>query len=208
MATFDSYKIVHIPRSKNKKPNALSKLASVTFFHLSKEVLVKTLQAPSISQGKAVMSITVQEKSWMTPILDYLENGTLSEDKAQARKMKVKALQYQVHDGKLYRKTFLGPLLRCLTPEEASYVIREIHWGIYGIHSGPRMVIAKAMNAGYFWSGMHQSAVNELQACEDCQCHALVSHLAKNSLVPVTSAWPFQKWGVALLVLSPSPPEV
>ncbi|XP_022003140.1 uncharacterized protein LOC110900563 [Helianthus annuus] len=115
MATFDSCKIVHIPRSKNKKADALSKLASVTFCHSSKEVLVETLQALAISLGEAVMSITVQEKSWITPIFDYLENGKLPEDKAHARKIKVKALHYQVHDGKLYRKTFLGPLLRCLT---------------------------------------------------------------------------------------------
>ncbi|XP_022020232.1 uncharacterized protein LOC110920322 [Helianthus annuus] len=203
MSTFDSCKIVHIPRSKNKKADALSKLASVTFCHLSKEVLVETLQAPAISQAEAVMSIAIQEKSWMTPIQDYLKNGTLPEDKAQARKMRVKALQYQVHDGKLYRKTFLGPLLRCLTPEEASYVIREIHWGICGIHSGPRMVVAKAMNAGYFWLGMHQSTVSELQACEDCQRHAPISHHAKNDLVLVTSAWPFQKWGID--IVSPFP---
>ncbi|XP_022020027.1 uncharacterized protein LOC110920078 [Helianthus annuus] len=199
MSTFDSCKVVHIPRSKNKKADALSKLASVTFCHLSKEVLVETLQAPAIDQAETVMSISIQEKSWMTSILDYLKDSTLPEDKAQARKMKVKALQYQIHDGKLYRKKFLGPLLRCLTPEETSYVIREIHWGICGIHSGPRMVIAKAMNAGYFWPGMHQSAVNELQACEDCQRHAPINHRAKNDLVPVTSAWPFQKWGIDIV---------
>ncbi|XP_022041142.1 uncharacterized protein LOC110943715 [Helianthus annuus] len=199
ISSFDSCKIVHIPRSKNKKADALSKLASVAFCHLSKEVLVETLQAPAIHQTESVMSISVQEKSWMTPILDYLRDGTLPEEKGQARKLKVKALQYQVHGGKLYRKTFLGPLLKCLTPEEASYVIREIHWGICDIHSGPRMVVAKAMNAGYFWPGMHQSAVSELQACEYCQRHAPISHRAKNNLIPVTSAWPFQKWGIDIV---------
>ncbi|XP_021985818.1 uncharacterized protein LOC110882015 [Helianthus annuus] len=199
ISSFDSCKIVHIPRSKNKKADALSKLASVTFCHLSKEVLVETLRTPAIQEMRTVMSVSVAEKSWMTPIVDYLKNGTLPEDKAQARKLKVKALQYQIHDGQLYRKTFLGPLLKCLTPEEASYVIREIHWGICGIHAGPRMVIAKVMNAGYFWPGMHQSAVDELQSCEDCQRHAPVSHRAKNNLVPVTSAWPFQKWGIDIV---------
>ncbi|KAJ0442638.1 putative ribonuclease H domain-containing protein [Helianthus annuus] len=128
ISTFDSCKVVHIPRRKNKKADALSKLAFVTFCHLSKEVLVETLQAPAIHQA-SVMSISVKERSWITPILEYLKDGKLLEEKAQARKLKVKALQYQVHDGQLYRKTFLGPLLKCLTPEEASYVIREIHWG-------------------------------------------------------------------------------
>ncbi|XP_021999239.1 uncharacterized protein LOC110896105 [Helianthus annuus] len=198
---FDSCKVVHIPISKNKKVDALSKLAAVAFCHLSKEVLVETLQTPAIEQAEAVMSISIQEKTRMTPILDYLKDGTLLEDRAQARKMKVKALRYQIHDEKLYRKTFLGPLLRCLTPEEASYVIREIHWGICGNHSGPRMVVTKAMNARYFWPDMYQRAVSELQTCEDCQRHAPISHRDKNNLVPVTSAWSFQKWGIDIVGL-------
>ncbi|XP_022040367.1 uncharacterized protein LOC110942913 [Helianthus annuus] len=199
ISMFDSCKVVHIPQSKNKKADALSKLASVAFCHLSNEVLVETLQALAIHQAESVMSVSVQEKSWMSPILDYLRDGTLPEEKGQARKLKLKALQYQIHNGKLYRKTFLGPPLKCLTPEEASYVIREIHWGICGIHSGPRMVVAKALNAGYFWPGMHQSTVSELQSCEDCQRHAPVSYRAKNNLVPVTSVWPFQKWGIDIV---------
>ncbi|KAM0027208.1 putative ribonuclease H domain-containing protein [Helianthus debilis subsp. tardiflorus] len=50
ISSFDSCKIVHIPRSKNKKADALSKLASVAFCHLSKEVLVETLHTPAIQQ--------------------------------------------------------------------------------------------------------------------------------------------------------------
>ncbi|XP_022015070.1 uncharacterized protein LOC110914591 [Helianthus annuus] len=63
ISSFDSCKVVHIPRSKNKKADALCKLASVAFCHLSKEVLVETLQAPAIQQMESVMSISVQERS-------------------------------------------------------------------------------------------------------------------------------------------------
>jgi ribonuclease HI len=47
---FDDCVIVHVPRSKNKKVDALSKLASVTFSHLAKEIRVEVLKAPSISE--------------------------------------------------------------------------------------------------------------------------------------------------------------
>nr|GEY92238.1 reverse transcriptase domain-containing protein [Tanacetum cinerariifolium] len=47
---FDSYTIEHIRRNQNKKADALSKLASMTFKHLTKEVLVKVLPKRSIEE--------------------------------------------------------------------------------------------------------------------------------------------------------------
>ncbi|XP_076949473.1 uncharacterized protein LOC143622119 [Bidens hawaiensis] len=108
-------------------------------------------------------------------------------------------MQYQVQGGILHRKTYLGPLLRCLDEEEARYMVREIHWGICGIHLDLRMIVGKLMNAGYFWLGMHQSVIEEIKSCEECQRHASTTLWAKNNLIPVTSAWPFQKWGIDIV---------
>lgn len=195
---FEKCEVKHVPGSKNKQADALSKLAANTPDHMSQEVKLEILNTPSTAEAE-VCAISMSTESWMTPIMNYILNDALPPDKAQARKIKVKSLQYQVIDGTLYRKTFLGPLLRCLEAEQAKYVIKEIHWGICGIHAGPRMVVTKAMNAGYFWPGMHQDAVHELQKCESCQRHAPISLRAKNKLVLVTSAWPFQKWGIDIV---------
>ena len=43
LSNFKSYEVTQVPRSKNKEADALSKLASVVFAHLTKEVLVETL---------------------------------------------------------------------------------------------------------------------------------------------------------------------
>ncbi|XP_076911850.1 uncharacterized protein LOC143569955 [Bidens hawaiensis] len=85
----------------------------------------------------------------------YLSSRVLPEEKAAAQKIRHKALNYQMKNGVLYRLSFLGPLLRCVDAEDANYLIREVHEDICGLHMGPRMVIAKLMNAGYYWSGMH-----------------------------------------------------
>ncbi|GKF22890.1 reverse transcriptase domain-containing protein [Tanacetum coccineum] len=45
---FKIFKIQNIPRNKNQKAYVLSKLASVAFNHLTKEILVETLDAPSM----------------------------------------------------------------------------------------------------------------------------------------------------------------
>ncbi|KAJ0468174.1 putative nucleotidyltransferase, Ribonuclease H [Helianthus annuus] len=61
------------------------------------------------------------------------------------------------------------------------------------------MIVTKVKNAGYYWPGMHESAVKELQQCDECQRHAPTSLRAKNEMIPVTAAWPFQKWGVDIV---------
>jgi hypothetical protein len=93
-----------------------------------------------------------------------------------------------------------------VTPEEATYLVNEIHLGIRGIHAGPRMVVAKILNARYYWPDMHGDAVRELQKCRACQQHAPVDHRPKNDLVLVTSAWPFQKWGIDIVGPFPKAP--
>ncbi|GKB52358.1 ribonuclease H-like domain-containing protein [Tanacetum coccineum] len=60
LANFPCHLIEHIKRDQNKKADALSKLALMTFFKLAKEVLVEVIQDKLISQ-KEVANVT-QEK--------------------------------------------------------------------------------------------------------------------------------------------------
>ncbi|GJZ22337.1 reverse transcriptase domain-containing protein [Tanacetum coccineum] len=48
----------------------------------------------------------------------------------------------------LYRKSYLVPLMRCVGPLQANYIIREVHMSSCRMHDGPRHVVAKAMNLG------------------------------------------------------------
>ncbi|XP_022041872.1 uncharacterized protein LOC110944520 [Helianthus annuus] len=189
---FKSYKVVHINRSENKPADALSKLASTSFQYLAKEVRIEVLKNPSVLL-RQVNVIEIGQPSWMTPIIQYLQEGILPENKAEARKIQNKALHYEMNGGILYRKSFLGPLLRCVDPQDANYLIREIHEGICGIHAGPRMVVAKIMNAGYYWPGMHVDALKELRKCDSCQRHSPKTLRTKNDLIPVSTASPFQQ---------------
>ncbi|GJX37283.1 reverse transcriptase domain-containing protein [Tanacetum coccineum] len=45
------FSIKQVPRSENKKDDALSKIASTSFAHLSKQVLVEELKEKSINEG-------------------------------------------------------------------------------------------------------------------------------------------------------------
>ncbi|XP_076951274.1 uncharacterized protein LOC143624545 [Bidens hawaiensis] len=202
---FSSFNIIHIKRSENKSANALSNLASTTFKHFAKDIRVEVLDHPSVPQSQ-VLVIQTGVESWMTPIKAFLSSGALPAEKAEARNIKHKALNYQLNDGVLYRRSFLGPLLRCVDAEDANYLIREIYEGICGLHTVPRMTVAKIMNAGYYWPDMHLNAVQEIRKCDSCQRHAPNTLRPKNELIPVTSAWPFQKWAIDIMGPFPEAP--
>nr|GEV57801.1 reverse transcriptase domain-containing protein [Tanacetum cinerariifolium] len=113
---FTNFSISQVPRSKNKKADALSKIALTSFAHLSKQVLVEVLKDKSIKEKEVATVVEEDGLTWMTPIVEYLKEGTLPNDKKEARKLRIKARQYELMEGILYRRSFLTPWLRCVGP--------------------------------------------------------------------------------------------
>nr|GEV03288.1 hypothetical protein [Tanacetum cinerariifolium] len=109
---FANFSISQVPRSKNKKANALSKTASTSFAHLSKQVLVKVLKEKSIQEEEVATVVEEEGPTWMTPIMEYLKDGTLPGDRKEASKLRIKARQYELWEGVLYRRSFLKLWLR------------------------------------------------------------------------------------------------
>ncbi|GKA36579.1 reverse transcriptase domain-containing protein [Tanacetum coccineum] len=179
--SFKEFSIKQIPRSKNKKADALSKIASTSFAHLSKQVLVEELKEKSINEKEILDVVEEEGNTWMTPLCEYLAKETLPEDKKMARAGRRKAARYTMINGTLYKKSFLGPWLRCVEPLQANYVLREIHEGSCSMHSGPR-------------------------ECNDCQIHRPVPRNPQQNLTPITSPWPFYKWGIDIVGPFPEGP--
>ena len=65
---FRSFNLEHVPRLKNKRADTLGKLASSTFRHLSKKVLVEIVKAKVIEEIP-VMTITTETSDWKKPII-------------------------------------------------------------------------------------------------------------------------------------------
>ncbi|XP_076931820.1 uncharacterized protein LOC143597109 [Bidens hawaiensis] len=156
--------------------------------------------------NKEVLVCSEVEKSWMKPIINYLARGILPQNKAEAWKIGHKALNYTIQGDILYMRSYLGPLLRCVDPQDANYMLREIHEGTCGVHEGPRMVVAKIMNTRYYWPGMHVDAEKELRRCSACQHHAPNTLRPKNAMIPVSASWPFQKWAIDITGPFPEAP--
>ncbi|GJW53046.1 reverse transcriptase domain-containing protein [Tanacetum coccineum] len=132
----------------------------------------------------------------MTPICEYLTKKILPNDKKKARAVRRKASRYAVINGTLYKKSFLGLWLQSVRPLQANYVLREINEGSCSMHSGPRSVVAKAIRTGYYKPTMHTDARKLIRECNDYQVHHPIPRNPQQNLTPITSLWPFYKWGI------------
>nr|GEZ95798.1 reverse transcriptase domain-containing protein [Tanacetum cinerariifolium] len=191
VSRFKTFSISQVPWSRNKKADALSKIASTSFAHLSKQVLVEVLETKSITGKEVTAMIEEEGPTWMTELVNYLKEGILPGDEKEARKLRLKARQYEVMKGVLYKRLFLTPWLRCVGPLQAEYVMKEIHEGSCSMHAGPRSVVAKAIRLGYFWSTMHKDAQDMIRKYSDCQIHRPTTRHPQHPLTPITAPWLF-----------------
>ena len=125
------WKIVQIPREENEADSlAKSAAENGTAFHNTKfkEVMI----TPTIERNEVL--VTNQTEDWTKPIVEYLDSDVLPEDTKEARKIRMKAAQYSLQDGTLYRRSFSHPWSKCVSVEEGDYVLREMYEGICGAH--------------------------------------------------------------------------
>ena len=81
----------------------------------------------------------------MDPIIHFLKEGQLPENKAEAQKIRIRAALFIIIDEVLYRRAYSLPYLCCANSEEANYVLREVHEGICGNHARARSLVGKAL---------------------------------------------------------------
>ncbi|GJY54770.1 reverse transcriptase domain-containing protein, partial [Tanacetum coccineum] len=184
---------------KNLQANVDSRLVAnqVNRIYIVKEPgMIKYLEKEkSIDEKEVLAVVEEEERTWLTPIYEYLTEEILLEEKRKAR-ARCKAGRYAVTNRILYKKSFLGPWLRCVGLLQANYVLREIHEGSCSMHARPRSLVAKALRLGYYWPTMHTDARNLIRECSNCQVHRPVPRNPQHKLTPITSPWPFYKWGI------------
>ncbi|CAL9019077.1 unnamed protein product [Prunus brigantina] len=164
LTTFNAYLISQVPRSENSHADALARLASAIEQGIGRNIHMEILDQPS-TRAPLICAID-HSLTWMDPILQFLQNQTLPADPAEARRVRYRSARYLILNGALYKRGFSLPYLRCLTPEEGNYVLKEIHGGICGSHLGARSLAHKAIRQGYFWPSLHTDAQAFTQKCD------------------------------------------
>ncbi|XP_073133529.1 uncharacterized protein [Henckelia pumila] len=137
--------------------------------------------------------VNVLEGDWRYDIHKYLTKNELANDNKKARKIRRRALRFVMIDKILFKRSFSQPLLKCLGPNEANYVLREIHEGCCGNHLESIALARKALLAGLFWPTMRKDASALVHSCYNCQRHANLQWNPAEFMKAVVAACPFDK---------------
>ena len=207
-STFDEFTVSQVPRENNSHADALANLGSSIQTTSPKTIPMVYLQWPAVweKEEEEEVNVVADEKTWMKPIVEYIENDVLPDDKNKARRVKAQAARFSIIRGKLYKRSYSGPYLRCVNPAEAKYILAELHEGECGNHSGSRSLTHRALTQGYYWPTMRADSSEYTRRCDKCQRFAQVSHQPLGRLTSITSPWPFMKWGMDIVGKLPTAP--
>ncbi|GKV24654.1 hypothetical protein SLEP1_g34238 [Rubroshorea leprosula] len=179
----------------------LGRYASVDL-NPQRSTIVEVLDAPSYTNFTVecqLLSTDPSSPSWTTPLINYLQSGELPEDSSVAKLVRRRAAHFTLVDNQLYKRAASMPLLRCLTPYEVEYAVREVHEGVCGTHIGGKTLARKLLRHGYYWPTMVEDAQIYVKKCPTCQFNADDIHMPGEMLSSLSSPWPFAQWGVDLL---------
>ena len=136
----------------------LAKFASQRDAQMLGAIPLEIQERASIFEVEVVQIEEEMVTIWMTPIWDYIKEGKFPQDKSEAKKLKFKAVRYVEYDGNFYRRGFIHALLKCIDGDECQYIMRAVHEGNYGNHSGGRSLAGKILRQGYYWPTIKDDA--------------------------------------------------
>jgi hypothetical protein len=108
-------------------------------------------EVPSADEGEALRVKTEQDGvtpnlNWQTPYLEYLLQGEMPLDKAEARRLAQRAKSFVLlgDEKELYYRNPSGILQRCTSVAQGQELLQEIHSGACGHHAAPRALVGNA----------------------------------------------------------------
>jgi ribonuclease HI len=169
-ASLKQFSIVKIPKEQNDEADLLARMGSGTTRDSERKVNVpiQVLAQPIVLKEAVILVLRIIPP-WADELVSYLRKGDLPNDKKAAIKLKVKAAQFTLINDTLYKRGFMLPLLKCVLQEEGDYILREIHEGVCGNHSGSRVLAHKAVRAGFYWLNMSRDSMRIVKTCDKCQ---------------------------------------
>jgi len=118
--------------------------------------------------GEDPMQVCVLEEgdTWMTPYRRYLADGIIPVEPEEGNKIKRHSTRYTLVDRALFRHGFTHPILTCVSGDQCTRIMAELHEGICGSHVGCRSLALKVVRAGYYWLIVREDCVRYAQRCK------------------------------------------
>jgi ribonuclease HI len=205
---FKGFTLQHVDCARNKEVDALAKAAargealpSDVFYHVIGIPAVRNLEGLQITndtEGHHIVNLIMAE-DWRAQITLFLQGYYHPSDVNEAKRLKHRSWNFALIEGQLYKKGVSQPMLKCVTETEGIQILREVHNGTCGSHSGPRALAAKVIRQGFYWPAIICAANRVTRSCEACQkfspCLGNPSQFTKL----IAHTWPLQRWGLDII---------
>ncbi|KAG9450285.1 hypothetical protein H6P81_010250 [Aristolochia fimbriata] len=152
-----------------------------------------------IEESLPISASQNQIGDWRAPIINFLRHSTLPVDLRERVQIRRTAPRYVFINDVLYRRSYEGLLLRCLSKEERLQVLKKTHGGICGAHQAGSKLHLQVKRLSYYWPTMLRDAIEIARTCKPCQLHADYIHQPPVPLHPTVASWPFKAWGMDII---------
>ncbi|XP_065012847.1 uncharacterized protein LOC135641416 [Musa acuminata AAA Group] len=166
-AKFPHFALSNVPREENERADALARLAS----RPAPEAWPEVEELPARAIEIAAANSGSMPTTWVQELLRFKRDGTLPPDEVVARRLRRTHAWYSEVSGRLYKRSFTYPLLRCLEPDEAQTVLAEIHEGVCEEHIGERTLAHKILRQAVQF--MPRTRPHASAACGPARPHRL-----------------------------------
>ena len=158
----------HVSRNGNTHVDSLATLTTSSAGSLPRVILVEHLdRASEVAKGMVRIHEVRVGPSLMDPIVKFLKDDILLEEKSEAEKIRRNAPRFWLsEDHKLYKRSYFGPYLLCIHLEASELLLEELHEGICGSHTGGRSLSHRAITQGYWSPGMQKEALEYAKKCD------------------------------------------
>jgi ribonuclease HI len=184
---FKGFTLQHVDHARNEEADALAKAAargetlpSNVFYHVAGTPAVRNpegLQVTNDAEGHRIVNLIMTE-DWRALITLFLQGYYYPSDVSEAKRLKHRSRDFVLVRGQLYKKGISQPMLKCVTETEGIQILREVHSGTCGSHSGPRALAAKVIRQGFYWPAIICAANRVTRSCEACQKFSPLLELA------------------------------
>ena len=132
---FDLFSLSHVSRSGNAYANSLATLATSSAGSLPRVILVEHLnKANKVVKGTVRILEVKVGPSWMDPIVKFLNNDILPEEKSEAEKIRRNAHWFWLSEDQNCTSTpILGHIYCVFTLKHQSYYLKSCMKGSVGV---------------------------------------------------------------------------
>jgi hypothetical protein len=143
-------------------------------------------------------------EDWREAYIDFIRDKKLlagvDARSAEAARVMHRSKGFVLVDSKLYRRgARSGVLMKYVTKEDGSGILREIHDCVCGNHAASRTLVGKAYRASFWWPTAVSDVEDLVRICQNCQFFGKQSHMPAQSLITIPPSWPFACWSLDMI---------